>query len=113
MKRGTIVLTIFPFTDLSTSKRRPAVVISRDIKNNEDIIVAYISSQIPAKLMDTDFVIKMDDKSFNKTGLIKESVFRMSKVVTISSKIITGELGSTDKNLMKELDKRLKFALDL
>ncbi len=32
MKRGTIVLTKFPFTDLSSSKRRPAVIISIFIK---------------------------------------------------------------------------------
>ena len=29
MKRGAIVLVPFPFTDLSTSKRRPAVIISK------------------------------------------------------------------------------------
>jgi mRNA interferase MazF len=113
MKRGTIVLTSFPFSDLSTSKRRPAIVISKHNLEKKEIIVAYISSKIPDILSDTDFILKMNNKSFKKTGLLKESVFRMDKIVTITKKIIVGELGFADKNLMKELDKRLKLALDL
>ena len=35
MKRGTIVLTQFPFTDLSTTKRRPAVIVSKVNEENE------------------------------------------------------------------------------
>ena len=34
MKRGTIILTPFPFTDLSNSKVRPALVISTDKRND-------------------------------------------------------------------------------
>jgi mRNA-degrading endonuclease toxin of MazEF toxin-antitoxin module len=113
MKRGTIILTFFPFTDLSSSKRRPAVIISRDNKKSEDVVVAYISSQIPDKLLETDFILEKQNKSFIKTGLIKESVFRMSKIVTISDRIISGELGYADRSLMNELDKKLKLALDL
>ena len=67
MNRGIIVLTSFPFTDLSSSKRRPAIIISKG-KNTEDIIVAYISSKIPSQLLDTDFVIKESSDSFKKPG---------------------------------------------
>ncbi len=113
MKRGTIVLTFFPFTDLSSSKRRPAVVISKDNEKSKDIVVAYISSKLPDRLLETDFILVTQNKSFIKTGLIKESVFRMSKIVTINNRIVSGELGYADINLMNELDKRLKLALDL
>jgi mRNA interferase MazF len=113
MKRGTIVLTFFPFTDLSSSKRRPAIIVSRIIPDIDDVIVAYISSKIPERLFDTDLVVNKQNKSFSKTGLIKESVFKMDKLVTINKNIITGELGYADKNLMNELDKRLKLALFL
>ncbi len=56
MKRGTIVLTKFPFTDLSSSKRRPAVIISIFIKIKISYF-AFISSVIPKKLSKTDIVI--------------------------------------------------------
>ena len=47
MKRGTIVLTKFPFTDLSSDKRRPALIISREDNQKDDVIVAFITSVLP------------------------------------------------------------------
>ena len=47
MKTGTIVLTRFPFTDLTSSKRRPAVILSKVNQNDPDVIVGFISSVIP------------------------------------------------------------------
>jgi hypothetical protein len=35
MEKGTIVLTRFPFTDLSSAKRRPSVIISKTDKNKK------------------------------------------------------------------------------
>jgi mRNA interferase MazF len=47
-KRGDIVLVSFPFTDLSSSKRRPALVVSPDAFNEttSDLVLAAITSQI-------------------------------------------------------------------
>ena len=50
MKKGTIVLTRFPFTDFSSGKRRPAIVISAKNENKGDVIIVFISSVIPADL---------------------------------------------------------------
>jgi mRNA interferase MazF len=41
---GSIVLTRFPFTDLSGDKRRPALVVSRDNGRQTDLIVCFITS---------------------------------------------------------------------
>jgi|SRR5579862_2755256 len=45
--RGDIVLVSFPFTDLSSSKRRPALVVSPDAFNRamQDVVLAAITSQ--------------------------------------------------------------------
>jgi mRNA interferase MazF len=47
-KRGDIILVMFPFTDLSSAKQRPALVVSSDALNaaSDDVLVAAITSQI-------------------------------------------------------------------
>jgi len=42
MKKGDIVLIPFPFTDLSGSKNRPALILHG---NEQDVTVAFISSE--------------------------------------------------------------------
>jgi mRNA interferase MazF len=45
---GDIILVLFPFTDQSTTKKRPAVVISSTPYNRErpDLIIMAVTSQI-------------------------------------------------------------------
>lgn len=44
MDFGDIVLTRFPFTDLSGSKVRPALEISTDNARRRDVVLAFITS---------------------------------------------------------------------
>jgi len=44
--KGKIVLVHFPFTDLSATKLRPALVIH---ESDEDVVVAFISSRVPVQ----------------------------------------------------------------
>lgn len=113
MKRGTIVLTKFPFTDLSSSKRRPALIISKVSNEKPDVIVAFISSVIPGRLSETDFVLDTNHKDFPGTGLRKKSVFKMDKLATLDKTIFSGELGNLTTNILVKLEIRLKIALEL
>jgi len=40
----SIVLTRFPFTDLSGDKRRLALIVSRDNQRRADLVVCFITS---------------------------------------------------------------------
>ena len=113
MERGTIVLAIFPFTDLSSSKRRPAVVISKTYSSKPDVIVAFISSVIPDNLSESDFVLDTHHDAFISTGLKKKSVFKMDKLATLDKSLFSGELGKVPKGLLEQLDNKLMIALDL
>ncbi|MGD1717631.1 type II toxin-antitoxin system PemK/MazF family toxin [Dapis sp. BLCC M172] len=46
-KFGDVILVPFPFTNQTTSKKRPAVVVSSDIYNSQytDLIIMAITSQ--------------------------------------------------------------------
>jgi mRNA interferase MazF len=80
MIKGDLVLIPFPFTDLSGSKNRPAVIL---IVNENDATVAFISTQLKWK-MDTDLILKPSDQN----GLKKESLLRLSKISTIDKNLI-------------------------
>jgi len=111
MEKGTIVLVKFPFTDYTSDKLRPALIIS--INNKKDICVAFISSVISTKIDETDYLITSKNKFFKTTGLKKDSVFRMGKIATLDKQIIIGKLGSISKELEIELDNKLKLVFGL
>ena len=58
-KKWDIILVPFPFTDLSTSKKRPALIISPDEYNqNLDVVIAFITSQLSLEPRIGDYRIK-------------------------------------------------------
>ena len=113
MKRGTIVLTKFPFTDLSSAKRRPAIILTKVELNDPDVIVAFISSVLPAEPSPVDFVLRETDPDFSETGLKKSSVFKMDKLATFDKAIFTGEMGQVSGAVFDKLRAKLRIALDL
>jgi len=50
-KQGDVVLIPIPFTDLSSTKKRPVLILSSDDynQNTNDLIVAAITSNIDEK----------------------------------------------------------------
>jgi mRNA interferase MazF len=87
---GAIVLTDFPFTDLSSVKRRPALVVSTDNSRRTDIIVAYVTSVVRSE---PDAVPIAPSP---KNGLKVPSMVRFDKIATIDKSIIAGRLGIAD-----------------
>lgn len=109
-KFGTIVLIPFPFTDLTSSKLRPAMIVSRTAKSREDLIVAFISSKIPSRIINTDFVLKSADPDFKLTGLKTGSVFKFDKIATLNAKLIIGELGFVTESIILKMRKNFTSA---
>ena len=110
-KKWEIVLTVFPFTDLSGEKVRPAVILSAEPKD-DDVIVAFISSQLIYRDK-VDTLIKKSSPEFEKTSLKVESIIRLRKIATINKKIILGKLGDVGSNIQKEVSKNLKIVFGL
>ena len=113
MRRGTVVLTPFPFTDLSGAKGRPAVVVSRTDRPGDDVILAFISSVVPSRSLPTDLVVDPSRPHFRETGLKVPSIVKCDKLATVQRQIILGELGQLSATLLRELDQRLGHALNL
>jgi mRNA interferase MazF len=80
--KGDIVVLNFPFSNLSGTKRRPALVISNLFE--EDIILCQITSRSSAD--DYSIIIETDD--FIDGKLSVESVIRPNKIFTADESIV-------------------------
>lgn len=112
-KKGTIILIPFPFTDLSSTKIRPALIVSSNIIKRDDIVVVFISSLRPKKLQKTDIALKVSDLGFKNTGLKNDSIIKINKMATLDKKIVIGELGEIDRLIQKKVNQKIKTLFDL
>ena len=105
MAKGDIVLITFPFTDLSGSKLRPAVVLA---DTNFDITVCFITTQIGWQ-EPTDILLL--GNSIN--GLKKASLIRTSKIATLDKSLVKGLLGKLIQNELTDLNVKLKILFQI
>jgi len=105
MKKGNIILIPFPFTDLSGSKVRPAVVLC---KSDLDVTICFITSELKWK---TQYDISVFPSETN--GLKVPSLIRTCKIATIDSALVLGVLGELSNFEIGELDTGLKKLLQL
>jgi len=102
-KKWDIVLVPFPFTNLTTSKKRPALIISPDEYNeNLDIVIAFITSKMDLEYKIGDYKIK----GWKKSNLPKPSMIRM-KFATIDKTIVLKKIGRLGNSDIKEFYKVL------
>jgi mRNA interferase MazF len=70
-KPGTIVLINFPFTDLRSSKVRPALVLT---SKGDNVIILGIFSKVPDEIRESWIKIDEARPNFGVTGLKKTSI---------------------------------------
>lgn len=93
---GSIVLTRFPFTDLSGDKRRPALVVSRNNDRRSDLVVCFITS-VARRGPDMAPLPALPG-----TGLKVDSVVRFDKLATLDRVVIAGKLGDASPDWLAE-----------
>ena len=111
-RRSDIVLVPFPFTDLTATKVRPALVVSADPQGS-DLTLAFVSSVIPTSTGAGDVVLNEDDPAFPGSGLKRASVLRMSKLVTLNRSLVARRLGGITRDVQVRVDESLRLALGL
>jgi len=102
-KKWDIVLVPFPFTNLTTIKKRPALIISPNENNIKfDVVIAFITSKLDFEYRIGDYKIQ----EWEKSNLPKPSMLRM-KFTTVDKSIIIKTLGKLSENDAKEFRKLL------
>ena len=90
-KFGDVVLVPFPFADRTTSKKRPAVVVSSTAYHKEypDLIIMAITSQLKASpTVGESAIVK-----WKEAGLLRPSVMK-PVLTTIERGLVLKKLGS-------------------
>lgn len=99
--KSDIVVLPFPFTDLSSTKKRPALVITS--LKGDDLIVCQITGQI----MNDDYVIEISDDDIFGGKLDGRSFVRINKIFTADKSIILYKIGSLKKQTMQNIEEKI------
>ena len=84
---GAIVLVRFPFSDLSQSKLRPAIVLADAGRGD------WILCQVTSNPYSDTRAIMLSDESFRQGGLQRTSYARPAKLFTANHELMMAEVG--------------------
>jgi mRNA interferase MazF len=110
--RGDVVLVAFPFTDLSTTKRRPAVVLRADPAQS-DFVLAFIGTREIVRAGVGEVPLLPNHPEFGLTGLVAPSKIHANKLVTLSGTLMRRWLGRLGPLILADLDRALIAALSI
>jgi len=101
-KRGAIILLPFPFSDQSSAKIRPAVVVSPEYPSDDLLVVAITS--VGDALRPGEFPIQF----WREAGLIHPS-FAKRAIASATGNLVKKQLGQLSEPDLAKLNASLRF----
>ena len=100
-KQREIVLVPFPYSDLSSTKKRPALVVSNNQYNQNfpDILVAVITSNI----YKDEYSVTLEDTDLDTGILPEKSVVKCHKLFTIEQSQILRRFSLINEKKFEEV----------
>ena len=104
-KKWDIVLVPFPFTDLTSTKKRPALVVSPDDYNaGSDLVLAFLTSNIAGPMQTGDLELI----TWRESGLPLPTKLRM-KFATVSRAIVLKKLGEVHSTERAPISRQIQL----
>jgi mRNA interferase MazF len=99
-EQRTICLIPIPFTDLSSTKKRPVLIISNDNYNqiSDDVLVMGITSNIEPR----KYTVLIDDGDMETGTLLSLSMIRTDKIYSINKHLIIKNFGKLNNKKFEE-----------
>jgi mRNA interferase MazF len=112
VKRGDVVLVLFPNSSLSSAKTRPALIVqANDLQTGlPQIIVAMITSQMFRAGHPSRVTILLSSSEGKQSGLLTDSVVMTDNLATIATSVVHRAIGSLP---VAGIDEALKCTLGL
>ena len=95
--KGSVVLIRFPFSDLSKTKLRPAVVLASSGKKD------WILCQVTSQRYTDPKAIELSKQDFQSGSLRKISFVRAGKLFTTNESLIVAEVGQLNPKALRDL----------
>jgi mRNA interferase MazF len=113
MRPGEIFLAQFPFGDVPGMKLRPVLLLTGPLGSVPEVLVAYISSVIPAEPVPSDLILDPSKPEFRSTHSKTMSALRLHKLATIHSSSLARYLGTIGPETLATVASKLKQLLGL
>jgi mRNA interferase MazF len=98
--KGDVVVLPFPYSDLSSTKKRPALVLAN--LQGDDIILCQITS----KFVKDNYSIELDSDDFLTGSLNQVSNVRPNRLFTAEKTIVIRRIGTIKQDVLdKVIDK--------
>jgi mRNA interferase MazF len=109
-KQGEILLIPLPFTDLSSQKKRPVLVLSNNKYNlaTDDVIVAAITSNVDTK----PYIVPLTNNGLSQGTLKVDSCVRADKIYTLSQSIIIKSLGQVKVGIINVVKEKIDSLME-
>lgn len=98
---GDVVIIPFPYSDLSQSKRRPALVLAEVGRGD------FLLCQITSKPYDDLHALPLNEADFLSGGIKRDSFIRGAKLFTGSEALILGVAGHLTHSKLSEVIRQL------
>ncbi len=99
--KGDIVVAPFPFSDLSSAKRRPALVIAP--LSGDDLLLCQITSK---NVTDT-YAVPLAESDFMSGGLRQPSNIRPNRLFTADGSIVLYRAGVVNSKKVQEVVEKI------
>lgn len=103
--KGDVIVIEFPFSDLRSFKRRPALVIK--VPKGEDIIVSQITGESYERVVE----IPLKKEDFQNGNLNRVSFVRIDKLSSIEKSLVKYRAGSLKREKFNEILDKICFFL--
>jgi mRNA interferase MazF len=105
LNQGDIVLIPIPFSDLTSQKRRPVLILSNNDYNQryQDVIVVAITSNV----VDREYQVIITNEEMAEGELKVTSAVRADKIYTLSQSIIVKKFGKVQSTVLLNVKKQI------
>jgi len=101
MNQGDVILTPVPQCD-GKIKNRPAIIL-REMPSYGDLLICGVSTQLHQCVKGFDEIISPIDEDFKTSGLLAQSLIRLSFLSVLPRNRILGSIGAISSKRHKHL----------